>query len=369
MKPTIATAAPLLSLVLFQISPAHDIWLASDPFVYEPGRPMTLHLHVGHEFESEQKVSFSRQAIKRFELMTPNGIVDLLQELPSVSRPVVRRRLDFGGMGLIAMERDFSYIELSDDKFSEYLEHEALSHITQLRQKRGPRPTERERYWRTIQSLIQVGDGHWSRQIEDADLRFLSGLENVRALDLSGSQVSNEGLVRLAKLNNLRTLNLERTRVTDQGLGSLRDLTQLKNLNVGGTAVTKAGTEQLDGLRDLQVSFASTTSNQTMAPMLMLPPMLEIRLLQNPYLLNPGDELEAKILFRGEPLPDKAVWAFRQGRRKITRLKSETDEHGIARFKLAAAGVWLIRLVHMQPCPLDDVDWESYWGAYTFQLD
>ena len=38
--------------------------------------------------------------------------------------------------------------------------------------------------------------------------------------------------------------------------------------------------------------------------------MLELVLLQNPYLLDPGDELEVQVLFEGTPLPDQLVTAF-----------------------------------------------------------
>ena len=50
--------------------------------------------------------------------------------------------------------------------------------------------------------------------------------------------------------------------------------------------------------------------------------------------------------------------------------EAHTDARGIARFKLEAEGLWLIRLVHLLPCQeCPDVDWESYWASYTFELD
>ncbi|MEE8261484.1 MAG: DUF4198 domain-containing protein [Gammaproteobacteria bacterium] len=103
---------------------------------------------------------------------------------------------------------------------------------------------------------------------------------------------------------------------------------------------------------------------------------LEILLLQNPYLLNPGDYLEVQVLFDAEPLPDQLVTAFHgDGERLVSTSKARTNADGIARFNLDRGGFWLIRLVHLLPCSegsnadCDYVDWESYWASYSFELD
>ena len=41
-----------------------------------------------------------------------------------------------------------------------------------------------------------------------------------------------------------------------------------------------------------------------------------------------------------------------------------------ARFKLERAGFWLIRLVHLYPnSDRADIDWESYWTSFSFEVD
>ncbi len=103
---------------------------------------------------------------------------------------------------------------------------------------------------------------------------------------------------------------------------------------------------------------------------------LEILLLQNPYSLDPGDDLDVQVLFDGKPAPGEVVTALNgDGERLITATKRWTDAEGMARFKLNRAGFWLIRLVHLAPCveaedrDCLDVDWESYWSSYSFAVE
>lgn len=102
---------------------------------------------------------------------------------------------------------------------------------------------------------------------------------------------------------------------------------------------------------------------------------IEIVLLQNPYLLDPGNELAVQVLFNGAPLPNQLVMAFNRGEnRPVAKFESSTDAKGVARFTLDKSGIWLIRLVHIRPCRPDrgdcsDVDWESFWSSISFELD
>lgn len=105
--------------------------------------------------------------------------------------------------------------------------------------------------------------------------------------------------------------------------------------------------------------------------MQLLGSKLEIRPLQNPFLLAKGENLDVRILFKGEPLADKLVWAHNiAGAQPVSTLKVSTNANGVARFVLGREGPWQIRLVHLAPClQWENVDWESYWTSYTFELD
>ena len=97
----------------------------------------------------------------------------------------------------------------------------------------------------------------------------------------------------------------------------------------------------------------------------------EIVLLQNPFTLGADDEQIVQLLFETKPLPDATVSALHRGADGVlTRLTATTDSRGVARFKLAQPGMWLIRSVYLRPCKgCKDVDWESFWAAYSFALE
>jgi len=96
----------------------------------------------------------------------------------------------------------------------------------------------------------------------------------------------------------------------------------------------------------------------------------EILLLQNPFTSQPGEEQIAQLLFETKPLAGVGVSALhRAADGTLTRLDGVSDARGVVRFTLPVAGMWVIRSVYIRPCKgCKDVDWESFWAAYTFQL-
>jgi uncharacterized GH25 family protein len=94
----------------------------------------------------------------------------------------------------------------------------------------------------------------------------------------------------------------------------------------------------------------------------------EIMLLQNPFTLGPDDEQIVQLLFDSKPLAEATVFALhRAADGTPTKLSASTDSRGVARFRLTQPGMWLIRSVYLRPCKgCKDVDWESFWTAYSF---
>jgi len=386
--------------LVFKVAHAHDIWLVPDQFTLSKGDILTVHQTVGHGFEGELQLPLNLGMTDRFQLISPSGTFNLLTGRPGLARPVVKRRMDAEGFVLLVMEHGFTDIELSDRQFLEHIAQEELQAIAKMRAEQGAKATERERYTRTLKLLIQIGnpgEGLSYRQITDEYLQYIEGMTNLKSLVLHGTQVTDHGLVHLGGLTNLRTLTLSHTQVTDAGLAQLKELASLTTLLLDHTQVTDAGLVHLRGLENLQrldlgntrvtddgvarlqslkalrlVNLERDEARQRMPAMqLVLGENIEILPLQNPYTLPFGDNLDVLILFDGEPLPDKLVWAYSSNEKKgVSLYKTHTNAWGIARFKLDRKGPWLIRLVHMVPCHRwDDVDWESYWGTFSFKVD
>lgn len=98
---------------------------------------------------------------------------------------------------------------------------------------------------------------------------------------------------------------------------------------------------------------------------------LEIILLDNPYILNAGDSLRVKIVFKGQPLANKLIKARnRKGDENTISKEVKTNEKGEATLYLQREGTWVIHLTHIIACTdKTDCDWESFWASYSFAVE
>jgi hypothetical protein len=102
-------------------------------------------------------------------------------------------------------------------------------------------------------SLLTVSFAHRSEPATDKEVALLAGVaEQVYALNLADSKVSDAGLAPVARLKNLNAIHLERTPITDAAMEHLKGLAGLQYLNVYGTAITDAGLAPLKGLKNLR---------------------------------------------------------------------------------------------------------------------
>jgi hypothetical protein len=205
---------------------------------------------------------------QKFELINENGSTDLAAIIKDETLPILYRKVDFEGLGLLHMERDYARISLPSNKFLDYLKEDHIENITLINEPSNK--LQRERYTRYIKALVQ------------------------------------------------------------------------------------SGTIQKDTLYKTFIGQK-----------------LEILLLQNPYALSIGNELDVQIFFMGKPLTNKVVTARnRTGNEPAIALTSRTDSSGICSFKLSRKGDWFIHATHMIPCPdKADSDWESFWASYSFGME
>lgn len=89
----------------------------------------------------------------------------------------------------------------------------------------------------------------------DSDLALVVGLPDIRTLNVSNSNVTNEGLKEIAKIKSLRSLDLSRTKVTE--IASLTALADLEELILTFTEVKEAALEPISQFAKMRnVSFS-----------------------------------------------------------------------------------------------------------------
>lgn len=95
---------------------------------------------------------------------------------------------------------------------------------------------------------------------------------------------------------------------------------------------------------------------------------LELVPRKSPYAIQAGGELPLSLLFRGKPMANVLVVAMSKDD-PDKAVRARTDAKGRVTLRLAHAGFWLIKAVHMEAAPADSgVDWESWWASITFDL-
>lgn len=160
--------ALLLAFAATSVAHAHDVWLHPERGKLSKGDTLIVRLLVGSDLEAD--LSKPEGALElpvlwhltpRFELITPDGSIDLRRELTEggkapVIKPVLQRTLDFDGLALVSMDHEVIYTSHTVENFLKYLEHEEFDK-DKFRDHMGSRPEQSEVYGRGLQTLVQVG--------------------------------------------------------------------------------------------------------------------------------------------------------------------------------------------------------------------
>lgn len=89
---------------------------------------------------------------------------------------------------------------------------------------------------------------------------------------------------------------------------------------------------------------------------------------QNPYALGPGDELEFRLLWRGEPAEGLLLQAYTRAEPERVQ-KIRVDKDGRARIALHSGGTWLVKAVSIRPLVgSPQAKWLSHWASFLFEL-
>lgn len=144
-------------LVIF-FSSSHDYWFHSAHLKIAKGETIKLNLLVGDDLIAEAERPLSKVKTDCFKIISADKTIDLLPISKDSITPVLTYTAENEGQLLIDMRRNFSFISLSDSAFTNYLKHESLQHVLEMRSKLPPRQQERERYARSLKCLVQVGN-------------------------------------------------------------------------------------------------------------------------------------------------------------------------------------------------------------------
>lgn len=146
----ILSAAPVL---------AHDYWLLPEKFQVEPGQPVNVRLYLGEDLKPEEERPYEKNRTPYFQLIGPQEPQDLTPALTDNQKPLTTLTPTEPGSYLLVLDRNASTITLPAKKFNAYLKYEGLTDILQQRtQAKQSKKTGRERYSRSIKSVLQVGD-------------------------------------------------------------------------------------------------------------------------------------------------------------------------------------------------------------------
>ena len=102
--------------------------------------------------------------------------------------------------------------------------------------------------------------------VTDDDLKHLVGLEDkLRRINLSHTNISDQGLAQIAEMKQLEQLRLASPQITDGGVAVLQGLAQLKHLHLIDVPLTDAGLVPLHSLKSLQSMYLDGTRGSEQA--------------------------------------------------------------------------------------------------------
>jgi hypothetical protein len=88
--------------------------------------------------------------------------------------------------------------------------------------------------------------------ITDDGLSNITGMPNLRLLELSQTGITGKGIQHLTRLPKLDSLHLGQTKITDAGVKEFKNLPALKRLFLSDTQITDAGLKELKNLPKLE---------------------------------------------------------------------------------------------------------------------
>jgi uncharacterized GH25 family protein len=137
---------------------AHDLWLIPQKFVIEPGQSLTIFANTGMDFPTSLN-AVKPERIKQYILVGQSGIKEFtklkIQDKSLTTICVIQNP----GSYVAAMSLRPREIKLKANEFNEYLLHDGLKNIYELRKKEGILHRDAVEYYSKYpKTIIQVGN-------------------------------------------------------------------------------------------------------------------------------------------------------------------------------------------------------------------
>jgi uncharacterized GH25 family protein len=154
MKKLFTSIAVILLAIICQ---AHEFWLETDKYFLKIGERCKIQFMVGENFKGEGW-DLTKHQIVRLELNQSTGTSNVVDSL-HVDEALLNLSFKESGTKMLVMQSNSAYIELTADKFNEYLKEDGLDEVLAQREKTKTlqRPS-RELYSRHTKLLLSVGD-------------------------------------------------------------------------------------------------------------------------------------------------------------------------------------------------------------------
>ncbi len=141
-----------LAIIVATSAFAHEYVLIAYQYIVKEGEKLELHLFVADGFNIELERPVQKSITKKFEMINEAGTSDLLATVQDGALPILEMDVDFQGLALIHMERDYARITMTNDKFRNYLE---VDHIENINIDESTKKEQSEKYTRYIKTLVQ----------------------------------------------------------------------------------------------------------------------------------------------------------------------------------------------------------------------
>lgn len=137
---------------------AHDFWLVPQKFRINPGESLTISANTGMDFPISLN-AVAPDRVNQFILVGKSGKEDTTEFEVQDNSLITKRTFERPGTYVIAVSLTPKEIKLSAEEFNEYLLHDGLPNVYDLRKKEGILDKDAvEFYSKYPKTIIQVGN-------------------------------------------------------------------------------------------------------------------------------------------------------------------------------------------------------------------